>query len=77
MHEVYAEKKVFATQELARCLRAACPEVALVEYRLQDTENSAPEESVIIRFQDGFYKTVSVSADSLMAMARDVFAAID
>jgi len=75
-HEMYEAKKNFITRELLRMLQAACPEVKLLEYRI-DSDRTDFEEIVTIRFIDGYVKRVDVTADGLLACARDVLGALD
>ena len=71
--EMYNEKKKFVGGPLLRCLSFAHPELSDLIYQLGDDL----EETVIIRFLDGYIRRVCVSGDSLHAIITDVNRALE
>ncbi|BAK99186.1 hypothetical protein OBV_19880 [Oscillibacter valericigenes Sjm18-20] len=70
--EQFEQKRQFVTRELSRCIAAAYEGVSRLEYKYHD----GGEESVIIRFDNGYIKTENVTGDSLHAIMIDVLRAL-
>lgn len=70
--EQYEAKRQFVTRELSRCICAAYGGVSHLEYEYYEDD----EEAVIIRFDNGYHKTVSVSGDSRSGIMTDVMIAL-
>lgn len=70
--EQYEAKRQFVARELSRCIAAAYGGVARLEYEYHEDD----EETVIIRFDNGYHKTVSVSGDSRSGIMTDVMIAL-
>lgn len=71
--EQFEQKRQFITQELSRCIIASHEGVSRLEFEYHD---EGGEESVIIRFTNGYIKTVNVTGDSLRAAMLDVLRAL-
>ncbi|MDN0031631.1 hypothetical protein QVN85_01820 [Oscillibacter valericigenes] len=65
-------KRQFITRELSRCITVSHEGVTRLEFEYHD----GGEESVIIRFDNGYIKTVNVTGDSLHAVMIDVLRAL-
>lgn len=70
--EQFEQKKAFVTRELSRCVAASHEGVDRLEYEYHE----GGEESVIIRFANGYIKTVNTTGDSLRAILLDVLRAL-
>lgn len=64
----YTTKEQFVLNELAALVKAIDKEISELEYKV-DEHN---EEFVNIFFENGYCKSICVSADSLSAMTSDV-----
>ncbi len=70
--EQFEQKRQFVTRELSRCVAAAYDGVSRLEFEYHE----GGEESVIIRFANGYIKTVNTTGDSLRAILMDVLRAL-
>ncbi|WP_294855646.1 hypothetical protein [uncultured Oscillibacter sp.] len=70
--EQFEQKKAFVTRELSRCVTAVDGNVSKLEYQFTDDG----QESVIIRFSNGYIKTVDVTGDSLYSVMFNVVEAL-
>lgn len=70
--EEFEQKRQFVTRELSRCITASHEGVIRLEFEYHD----GGEESVIIRFSNGYIKTENVTGDSLHAIMIDVLRAL-
>ncbi len=71
--EQFEQKRQFITRELSRCITASHKGVSRLEFEYHD---EGGEESVIIRFANGYIKTVNVTGDDLRAILLDVLRAL-
>lgn len=70
--EQFEQKRQFVTRELSRCIAAAHGGVRRLEYAYHEDG----EERVIIRFSNGYSKTVCTTGDSLGGVMLDVLRAL-
>lgn len=70
--EAFEAKKNFVDRELSRCIAAAYDGVSRLEFKYHDDG----EESVIIRFADGYFKIACTTGDSLSGIMMDVMRAL-
>jgi hypothetical protein len=70
--EQFEQKRQFVTRELSRCITASHEGVSRLELEYHD----GGEESVIIRFANGYIKAVNVTGDSFPAVMLDVLRAL-
>lgn len=70
--EEFEQKRQFVMRELSRCIIASHEGVTHLELEYHDSG----EESVIIRFTNGYIKTVNITGDSLRAILMDVLRAL-
>jgi len=70
--EAFEQKRQFITRELSRCITASHEGVTRLEFEYHD----GGEESVIIRFDNGYIKTVNVTGDDCRAVMLDVLRAL-
>ena len=68
----FEQKRQFVTRELSRCIVASHEGVNHLEFEYHE----GGEESVIIRFDNGYIKTVNVTGDSSPAIMIDVLRAL-
>ena len=71
--EQFELMRQFVTRELSRCITASHEGVDRLESEYHD---EGGEESVIIRFSNGYIKTVNVTGDSRHAVMIDVLRAL-
>lgn len=70
--EQFEQKRQFVNRELSRCVAAAYDGVSRLEFEYHE----GGEESVIIRFANGYIKTVNTTGDSLHSILLDVLRAL-
>lgn len=70
--EQFEQKKAFVQRELSRCVAAVDGNVSKLEYQFTDDG----QEGVIIRFSNGYIKTVDVTGDSLYSVMFNVVEAL-
>jgi hypothetical protein len=76
MNNVYEQKDIFVRHELLQLVQAIDKKVLRLEYRLH---KNGMETVTIVRLTESgeVYKPINVTADSLLALARDVLKYID
>lgn len=72
-HDTFESKRNFVTGPLRRCMSAALPELSDLEYRLEDNcDTGGLQETIIIRFGDGYVQRMCVTGQSLVDIAIHV-----
>lgn len=72
-HDTFESKRNFVTGSLRRCLSDAIPGLADLEYRLEDNcDTGGLQETIIIRFVDGYVQRMCVTGQSLVDIAIHV-----
>lgn len=76
MNNVYEQKDIFVRHELLQLVQAIDKKVLRLEYRLHN--NGMETVTIVWLTESGeVYKPINVTADSLLALARDVLKYID
>jgi hypothetical protein len=76
MDNVYEKKDIFVRHELLQLVQAIDKKVLRLEYRLH--KNGMETVTIVWLTESGeVYKPINVTADSLLALARDVLKYID
>ena len=76
MDKVYEQKDIFVRHELLQLVQAIDKKVLRLEYRLH--KNGMETVTIVWLTESGeVYKSINVTADSLLALARDVLKYID
>lgn len=76
MNNVYEQKDIFVRHELLQLVQAIDKKVLRLEYRLH--KNGMETVTIVWLTESGeVYKPINVTADSLLALARDVLKYID
>lgn len=76
MDKVYEQKDIFVRHELLQFVQAIDKKVLRLEYRLH--KNGMETVTIVWLTESGeVYKPINVTADSLLALARDVLKYID
>jgi hypothetical protein len=76
MDKVYEQKDIFVRHELLQLVQAIDKKVLRLEYRLH--KNGMETVTIVWLTESGeVYKPINVTADSLLALARDVLKYID
>ncbi len=76
MDKVYEQKDIFVRHELLQLVQAIDKKVLRLEYRLH--KNGMETVTIVWLTESGeVYKPINVTADSILALARDVLKYID
>jgi hypothetical protein len=76
MNNVYEQKDIFVKHELLMLVQAIDKKILRLEYRLH--KNGMETVTIVWLTESGeVYKPINVTADSLLALARDVLKYID
>lgn len=76
MDKVYEQKDIFVRHELLQLVQAIDKKVLRLEYRLH--KNDMETVTIVWLTESGeVYKPINVTADSILALARDVLKYID
>lgn len=76
MDKVYEQKDIFVRHELLQLVQAIDKKVLRLEYRVH--KNGMETVTIVWLTESGeVYKPINVTADSLLALARDVLKYID
>ena len=76
MDNVYEQKEIFVRHELLQLVQAIDKNVLRLEYQLH--ENGLEIVTIVWLTESGeVYKQVNVTADSILALARDVLKYMD